>query len=267
MCTVCYIHRCVLVVVCRFVVELRSEEGASRGCCIITLTLRLLKIPMVTDNTKDNTKRSGRKRKYRHDGTPIWSKRTIDGPGVWVSCVKGKEKQTVGELYDLFDSIAADIWPDESDESDSEEAKKFTPAASEDMPPSKPTGELSIEEQLAKEIATMKGPRKDHQRFSNCVTNTPCVVFIGCKAPVDPVKLVQTHVHQVESTGISQTRYVSYLNWEKAAKPSNLLIGILSGWSLHPIPASRTFLRLLRSVDGSSYPFSTGKERASRRIA
>lgn len=51
------------------------------------------------------------------------SKKSVEGPGVWVSCectiskegsfanfvyligVKGKEKQTVGELYDLFDSV------------------------------------------------------------------------------------------------------------------------------------------------------------------
>jgi hypothetical protein len=39
------------------------------------------------------------------DGTPIWGKRSIDGPGIWISCVKGKEKQTVGELYDLFESV------------------------------------------------------------------------------------------------------------------------------------------------------------------
>ena len=40
------------------------------------------------------------------DGTPIWGQRSIDGPGVWVTCVKGKEKQTVGELYDLFESVS-----------------------------------------------------------------------------------------------------------------------------------------------------------------
>lgn len=39
------------------------------------------------------------------DGSSIWGKRSIDGPGVWVSCVKGKEKQTVGELYDLFEQV------------------------------------------------------------------------------------------------------------------------------------------------------------------
>lgn len=63
------------------------------------------------------------------DGTPIWGKRHVEGPGVWVSCalrppqalqynrcysfmfiffflgVKGKEKQTVGEVYELFESV------------------------------------------------------------------------------------------------------------------------------------------------------------------
>lgn len=39
------------------------------------------------------------------DGTQLWSKRTIDGPGIWVTCVKGKEKQTVGELMDVFESV------------------------------------------------------------------------------------------------------------------------------------------------------------------
>lgn len=56
------------------------------------------------------------------DGTPIWGKRHVEGPGVWVSCafivitvwylaihsglgVKGKEKQTVGEVYELFELV------------------------------------------------------------------------------------------------------------------------------------------------------------------
>jgi hypothetical protein len=43
------------------------------------------------------------------DGTPRWGKAAIDGPGVWVSCVKGKEKQAIGELYDLFESVNS-IW-------------------------------------------------------------------------------------------------------------------------------------------------------------
>ena len=45
------------------------------------------------------------------DGTPIWGQRSIDGPGVWVTCVKGKEKQTVGELYDVFESVSGGSEP------------------------------------------------------------------------------------------------------------------------------------------------------------
>lgn len=30
----------------------------------------------------------------------------MEGPGIWVTCVRNKEKSTVGELYDLFDSVS-----------------------------------------------------------------------------------------------------------------------------------------------------------------
>ncbi|KAJ7126798.1 hypothetical protein C8R44DRAFT_617358 [Mycena epipterygia] len=134
-----------------------------------------------------------RKKKYRSDGTPVWGKRYIDGPGVWVTCVKGKEKQAVGELYELFDSLASDLWPEVADkgEDDSDDNAE---------------GDLSIEAQIANEVSAMKRPRKE-QRFTNCQTNTPCVVFISCKSPVDPVKLVTTHIQNVQRTGVTHTRY------------------------------------------------------------
>lgn len=83
--------------------------------------------------------------------------------------VKGKEKATVGEMYDLFESvrpyehwgvssveeyqIASEIWPVENategkDGEDSEE-----------------DAELSIEDQIKKEMSEMKKPRAE-QRFS-----------------------------------------------------------------------------------------------------
>ncbi|KAI0711968.1 hypothetical protein C8T65DRAFT_807366 [Cerioporus squamosus] len=140
------------------------------------------------------------RRRFRPDGKPIWGQRSIDGPGVWVTCVKGKEKQTVGELYDLFESLANDLWPvegsgpkDGDDESDEEEG-----------------GADDIEKQIAKEVSSMKRPRKE-TRFANCQTNTPCVVFISCKPPVDPVKLVTTHVQNVVNTGVTNTRYTQRL--------------------------------------------------------
>lgn len=41
------------------------------------------------------------------DGTPIWTRRAIDGPGVWVTCVKGKEKQATGEACDIFEQVGS----------------------------------------------------------------------------------------------------------------------------------------------------------------
>ncbi|KAH9960921.1 hypothetical protein BC827DRAFT_1370447 [Russula dissimulans] len=136
------------------------------------------------------------------DGTPIWSKRAIDGPGIWVSCVRGKEKQTVGELYDLFESLASELWPltpafDEAHDELHDEA--INDAVEEDL-----------EKQIAKELAAIKASRKE-QRFANCQTNTPCVIFISCKAPVDPVQLVLKHIENVEKTGVTHTRYAHRL--------------------------------------------------------
>ncbi|KAJ7650066.1 hypothetical protein FB45DRAFT_886822 [Roridomyces roridus] len=132
-----------------------------------------------------------RKKKYRPDGTAIHGKRNIDGPGIWVTCIKGKEKHAVGELYELFNTLGSELWPEtkEGDDSDSE-----------------PEEELSIEAQIASELSAMKKP-KHEQRFANCQTNTACLVFISCKPPIDPVQLVATHLRRVQETGITHTRH------------------------------------------------------------
>ncbi|KAJ7684430.1 hypothetical protein DFH06DRAFT_6789 [Mycena polygramma] len=134
-----------------------------------------------------------RKKKYRSDGTPVWGKRYIDGPGIWVTCVMGKEKQAVGELYELFNGLGSELWPE-------------TEGGQDDDSDAEADGELSIEAQIANEVSAMKRPRKE-QRFTNCQTNTPCLVFISCKPPIDPVKLVMKHVQNVEATGLTHTRY------------------------------------------------------------
>ncbi|KAG5647346.1 hypothetical protein DXG03_000414 [Asterophora parasitica] len=148
------------------------------------------------DAKRPNQSNDRRKKKYRSDGTPIWAKRFIDGPGIWVSCVKGKERQAVAECYDLFDAVASEMWPLEnknqgadSDSNDDED------------------NDLSIEDQIANEVSAMKKPKVE-PRFVNCQTNTPCVVFITCKAPVDPVKLVVRLVKDVEATGVVRSRCI-----------------------------------------------------------
>ncbi|KAH9987289.1 hypothetical protein BJV74DRAFT_842264 [Russula compacta] len=95
------------------------------------------------------------KKRYRSDGTPIWGKRSVDGPGIWVSCVKGKEKQTVGELYDLFEGLASELWPETAavEGNDEGHGDSDDGAVEEDL-----------EKQIAKELASMKRSRKE-QRF------------------------------------------------------------------------------------------------------
>ncbi|KIY42850.1 hypothetical protein FISHEDRAFT_26458, partial [Fistulina hepatica ATCC 64428] len=129
------------------------------------------------------------------DGTPIWAKRNIDGPGIWATCVKGKEKQAIGELYELFDSLASDLWPTDATTTKWEESDEE---------------DLSIEVQIAKELAHIKRPRAQ-QRFRNCQTNTQCLLFIACSPPVDPVTLVVQHMRSIQNSGITRTRYAQRL--------------------------------------------------------
>ncbi|KAK7690855.1 hypothetical protein QCA50_005957 [Cerrena zonata] len=163
----------------------------------------------------DKRKRDDRdkpRRRFRPDGTPVWGSQALNGPGVWVTCIKGKEKNTVGELYDVFESLAAELWPLDT----SEPAETNNKEASEDE-----DEDGDIEKQIAKEVASMKRPKKE-QRFANGHTNTPCVVFISCKPPVDPVQLVVKYVENVMETGVSQTRYTQRLTPVSAACPTNL---------------------------------------------
>ncbi|KAI9463245.1 hypothetical protein BJY52DRAFT_1210472 [Lactarius psammicola] len=146
-----------------------------------------------------------KRKKFRSDGTPIWGKRSIDGPGIWASCVKGKEKQTVGELYDLFENLASELWPETAgvpDGASDEDGR--------DDPDEEGAVTEDLEKQLSKELASIKRPRKE-QIFANCQTNTTCVIFISCKAPVDPVQLVLKYIDDVETTGVTRTRYTHRL--------------------------------------------------------
>ncbi|EEB94338.1 hypothetical protein MPER_06862, partial [Moniliophthora perniciosa FA553] len=87
-------------------------------------------------------KNSRRKKKYLAGS----GGRSIGGPGVWISCVKGKEKQTVGELYDLFESLGSELWPTTKEEDkDDEDPETETPE--------------TLEAQIANEISAIKRPR------------------------------------------------------------------------------------------------------------
>ncbi|THG97327.1 hypothetical protein EW026_g4644 [Hermanssonia centrifuga] len=131
------------------------------------------------------------RRRFNYDGTPI--QRSIDGPSVWVTCVRGKERQAVGELYDLFGQLASELWPDSS----------LTTGGASIAEDSDDDADSDIEKAIAKEVSSMKRPRKE-QRFANYQTSTSCFVVLSCKSPVDPVLLVTKHVGNVLEKGYTQ---------------------------------------------------------------
>lgn len=168
----------------------------------------------MSENKRKNQGKDKGRRRFRSDGTPIWGQRKIDGPGVWASCVKGKEKQAVGELYELFESLAEELWPAEEKAGES-----VSDDDADDADDSDDDGDIAA--QIAKEVAAMKRPRKE-QRFANCQTDTPCVVFISCKPPVDPVQLVVKHIQNVSETGVTHTRYTHRLTPVSRTCPTNI---------------------------------------------
>ncbi|KZT57676.1 hypothetical protein CALCODRAFT_483002 [Calocera cornea HHB12733] len=144
----------------------------------------------------------------------------IDGPGVFVTCVRGKERQSVSELYDVFESIAADLWP--------EATAEVALALDEPHPQEDEEEGGNVEDEIMRELQTLKRPRKE-KRFSSVHTETACctpfpppllvaaplnpkkVLFISCRPPVNPVQLVTAYLEEVERTGRARTRYVNRL--------------------------------------------------------
>ncbi|KAI4519209.1 hypothetical protein K525DRAFT_206665 [Schizophyllum commune Loenen D] len=170
---------------------------------------------------KNDRNREGgqKKKKYRSDGTPIWTKPTIEGPGIWATCPRGKERQTVGELYDLFESLSAEIWHPAEGETGETEGVSAKPANTDD---SDSDEDLSIEAQIAKEVAGIKKPAAE-KRIQNCHTDTQCVVFMACRPPVDPIALVMRHLKNVEMTGITRTRQTHRLLPVSGSCTANIL--------------------------------------------
>ena len=123
---------------------------------------------------------------------------------------------------------------------DSQLASELWPEAAEDIDDGSQEPEGSLEDQIAKELAVIKRPRKNQpfgtslilfasilptdllcSQFADkhamrCVQNlhrmyqqlifVHQVIFISCKPPVDPVRLVMTHIQNVKRSGITQTK-------------------------------------------------------------
>jgi len=137
-------------------------------------------------------KRKNIKRYIQAPHSRVPDSRKVEGPGVWVTCIKGKEKQAVGEVYDIFESIAERLYPtsNAAEASDGDDI-----VDSED-----------IEAAMAKDLAELKKPRSKGSRFVNCKVDAICLVFMAVKPPIDPVRLILTYLTDVEQTGVTRTR-------------------------------------------------------------
>ncbi|KAG9119161.1 hypothetical protein FRC07_005973 [Ceratobasidium sp. 392] len=179
------------------------------------------KRPRETDSAHPSRKRQtlsrGQVKNYKaHLGIP--SRRVIDGPGIWAMVVKGKEKQAVGELYNVIETISDQLWP-----------KPATTEVEETGNASEPSeDDEDIEKQLAKELSDINKPKSKpsaERRIDLSQASGPhfslivdisvlphghylwsVVVYISTKPPIDPVRVALHHMEQVSQTGISGTR-------------------------------------------------------------
>ncbi|KAL1920134.1 uncharacterized protein VTP21DRAFT_1280 [Calcarisporiella thermophila] len=108
--------------------------------------------------------------------------------GILVTCTRGKEQQSVRELYSIFNEYADKLYPSSADKG--EESQE----------------EQSVEDAVARELAEMKKPHKEN-RFASLMTQTECVVFIKVCNTIEPVSFVQYILKDLVETGMKKTRF------------------------------------------------------------
>jgi len=101
----------------------------------------------------------------------------IIGPGVWITCHIGKEKQCVAEVSNIFHAVVEKLW-----------------FCSEDRPYL--DDDIDIEERICLELEALK-VAPSQRPFWSCKTNTQC----------HPVQLVLSYLHQVQVSRTSRTRF------------------------------------------------------------
>lgn len=185
---------------------------------------------------KHTGKQGGARKRFKADGTKI-SSTTIHGPGIFVTCVKGKERFAGRDLRDVLEPIADKLWPTErpletttdappdDDEDDDDEDDDIEAMISKER--------AKIHEEHA-ESTELTGERykrsnKPKRRIVIHHTDTPCVLFVGCEPPIDPVRLTLSYLDQIKQTGSAQTRSVQRLEpiYDTciAALPELLILG------------------------------------------
>ncbi|KAG9036440.1 hypothetical protein FS837_001685 [Tulasnella sp. UAMH 9824] len=125
----------------------------------------------------------------------------LEGPGIWCTCPMGKEKQVIGELYDVLDSLAEELWPRDPNVFTNNDAQSDDDLDEEDF-----------EKALANELSAIKKPAANERRLKNVFIDTKCLAFLSCRPPLDPVRVTLAYFEEIERTGRARTRNVLRLS-------------------------------------------------------
>lgn len=181
------------------------------------------------------------------------SSRNITGPGIFVTCVQGKERKAALQFIDILNEVADRLFPgvkpeplpetstSEKQDADGEEdmdalrngaipttiAEKPTPTATAAEEKSKEGGGDDIAAQIAAELKDIKSSERQRSsssnpaRFKNIETDTECFLFISVSPPFDPYLLVYTILSDVEASGEPRSRFVQRLTPVTATSAAN----------------------------------------------
>lgn len=186
--------------------------------------------------------------------------RNISGPGIFVTCVQGKERKAALQFIDMLNELADRLYPgiapqpipepsaapvgDADDEEDMDALRNGAAASSstetkavETKAPETETiakedkadkaGDGDIEAQIAAELRDIKSSERRRGgggkavRFRSVETDTECLVFISVAPPFDPYLLTYTLLEEVESTSVARSRFVQRLTPVSTTCPAN----------------------------------------------
>ncbi|KAI9319594.1 hypothetical protein DFJ73DRAFT_329568 [Zopfochytrium polystomum] len=129
--------------------------------------------------------------------------------GVLAFCNRNKDQLAKKELLLLLNEYADQLYGEERPESaaNGEAAvTKTTPAADDDDEDDDDEEEVGIEDAFAKEMGTLKKPKKTH-RFSPQDVGIDCTIFIKAGAGIDPKALVGAILKDLDQTKKKKTRF------------------------------------------------------------
>ncbi|KAI9593015.1 hypothetical protein BDF19DRAFT_449199 [Syncephalis fuscata] len=125
--------------------------------------------------------------------------------GFFITCTRGKEGRCVVEMYSLLNEYAEKLYPEATATITDADPSSLGESA-------KSTAPLSVEEEIAQELASMQQTKEKQTRlFTSLTTSTECVAFIRTRSPVEPVSMAMTILQDFADTQQQRTRYTNRL--------------------------------------------------------